>query len=223
MSLLLLALAACSTPTAELAATALSPIPEAHAQQAGATYALGGTLYIQVYKNPDTLGAAIAHDHVIRAAGWKGSVTWDEANLAACKVNITVPVNSLSVDEKDLRQRLGYETFPSDSERADIKAAMLGEDQLDAAKYPSISFAATKCEDTGDKVNVTGNMTIHGVTKPVTVPMTVKADAVNFSAKGSVKIKATQFGMQPYSALMGAVKNQDQMILVIDVLGKPAK
>ena len=216
---LLALLAACSQSPVELL------VPSAHAQDAAAPaarlYGLGGTLYVQVYKDPNTIAAAAAHDHVVKASGWNGSVTWDAANLAACKVQITVPVSSLSVDEKGLREQLGYDTFPSDSERADIKTAMLSDAQLDSAKYPSISYQSTKCEQSGDLVNVTGNLTIHGVTKSVVLPMSVKADAVNFSAKGSIKIRASQFGMTPYSALFGAVKNQDSMILVIDVTGKP--
>ena len=44
---------------------------------------------------------------------------------------------------------------------------------------------------------------------------------MNFSAKGSTKIKATQFGMEPYSAGFGALKNQDAMILVVSIHGTP--
>lgn len=205
MSVLLLALAALSAP--------------AHAEPK--TYALKGNLYIQVYKDPTTIAQALAHDHVVQGSGWLGSATWDPANLATCKVVISVPVQRLVVDEKSVRTTLGYDTFPSDSERADIKEAMLGADQLDGAKYAEIKYESTKCEAQGDGVLVTGNMTIRGVTKPVTMNMALKADAVNFSAKGATAIRATQFGFEPFSKGFGALKNQDRMLLVVDVTGAP--
>lgn len=204
-----------------LALTAAPFVTEVHAQDAARTYDLRGTLYIQVYKDPTTVAQALAHDHVIQAAGWTGTVTWDPANVAACKVSITVPVDKLVVDEKGIRTQLGYDTFPSDSEREDIKEAMLGSDQLNGAKFPTISYQSTACAANGESIDVSGNLTLHGVTKPVNLRMSIKADAVNFSAKGSTAIRATQFGFEPFSAGFGALKNQDRMLLVVDVTGKP--
>lgn len=196
-------------------------VSEVHAQDAAKTYDLRGSLYIQVYKDPTTVAQSLAHDHVIQAAGWTGTVTWDPNNLASCKVSMSLPVASLVVDEKNMRTQLGYTTFPSDSEREDIKKAMLGSDQLDGAKFPTITYQSTSCTAVGEAVDVAGNLTIHGVTKPVTMHMAVKADAVNFSAKGSTAIRATQYGFQPFSAGFGALKNQDRMLLVVDVNGTP--
>ncbi|MCB9763407.1 MAG: YceI family protein [Alphaproteobacteria bacterium] len=198
-----------------------SPIGAAYAQDAAHTYALKGLLYVQVYKDPDTIAAALAHDHVVRASGWTGTVTWDPSNPGACDVKITVPVNRLAVDEEDLRRALGYDTFPKAGEREDIKKEMLSEDQLSGTKFPQITYKSTSCEAAGDNVKVTGDLTIRGKTKPVTMTMTVKADAVNFQAKGSLAINATDFGFDPFSAGFGALKNQNRMILVVDAKGDP--
>lgn len=185
------------------------------------TYALKGTLYVQVYKDPTTIAQALAHDHVVKAVGWSGTATWDPEDASACAMDITVPVAKLEVDEKGLRERLGYDTFPSDGEREDIKAEMLGEKTLEADKHPEITWKLTGCEFGENRTSVTGDMTIHGTTQSITLPMSVKADSVNFSAKGSTKITASQFGMEPYSAGFGALKNQDKMILVVSIHGKP--
>jgi polyisoprenoid-binding protein YceI len=186
-------------------------------------YNLNGSLYIQVYKDPTTVAQALAHDHVVQAKAWSGKASYDPADPSTCNLFISVPVKSLEVDEKGLREQLGYDTFPSDGEREDIKAEMLGEKVLEGDKYPNITFQSTSCVADGDRVKVTGDMTIHGETKSVTVPMAVKADEVNFSAKGSIKIKSSDFGVPPYSAGFGALKNQDTMILVVSLHGKPKK
>lgn len=185
------------------------------------TYDLKGTLYIQVYKDPTTIAQALAHDHVVKAVGWSGTATWDPEDAAACAMDITVPVAKLQVDEKGLRERLGYETFPSDGEIEDIKAEMLGEDVLEADKHANITWKLTSCEFGENRTTVNGDMTVHGTAASLSVPMSVKADSVNFSAKGSTKIKISQFGVEPYSAGFGALKNQDSMILVVSIHGTP--
>lgn len=201
--------------------TTLLPLFLGTADAAPVTYNLKGSLYVQVYKDPDTIAQALAHDHVVQAAGWTGTATWDPEDPAACAMDITVPVDKMIVDEKSVRERLGYDTFPSEGERADIRDAMLDDDVLDGAKYKTITWKLTKCEFGANRVTVTGDMTIHGSTQSLTLPMTVKADAVNFSAKGNTKIKSSQFGMPPFSAGFGALKNQDTMTLVVDIHGKP--
>jgi polyisoprenoid-binding protein YceI len=78
-----------------------------------------------------------------------------------------------------------------------------GEDFFDTAKYPAISFKSTKVKFEGDKpVAVEGNLTIKGVTKPVTLTVTsfhsmphpmLKKDAIG--ANASTKVKRSEFNM----------------------------
>jgi len=177
-----------------------------------------GFLYIQVFKDPSTLAAGLSHDHIIRSTGFTGAVTWDATNPGTCKVDINVPVSQLQVDAPEMRKKVGYDTVLDDSQRSDVTKNMLSDEQLDGAKYPNITFKATKCEGTGDTFKVTGSLTLHGVSKSVTVPMKISAGDT-FTAKGSLHILATDYGFQPYSALLGQLKNQNDMTLTIDVVG----
>ncbi|HJN74719.1 MAG TPA: YceI family protein [Myxococcota bacterium] len=200
---------------------ALFPLLIGTAEAEPVTYDLKGTLYVQVYKDPTTIAQALAHDHVVKAVGWSGTATWDPEDSSACAMDISLEVAKLEVDEKSVRERLGYDTFPREGEREDIREEMLGDKALEADEHPNITWKLTGCEFGETRTNVTGDMTIHGTTTSISLPMTVKADSVNFSAKGSTKIKATQFGMEPYSAGFGALKNQDAMILVVSIHGTP--
>ncbi|MCP4810246.1 MAG: YceI family protein [Proteobacteria bacterium] len=201
--------------------TLLLPLFASSVEAAPVTYSLKGSLYVQVYKDPTTIAQALAHDHVVQAAGWTGTATWDPEDPAACAMDITVPVDKLVVDEESIRKRLGYDTFPSEGERADIRDAMLDDDVLGVSKYTTITWKLTGCELGENRTTVTGDMTIHGTSQSLTLPMSVKADSVNFSAKGNTKITSSQFGMPPFSAGFGALKNQDKMTLVVDIHGKP--
>jgi polyisoprenoid-binding protein YceI len=82
-----------------------------------------------------------------------------------------------------------------------------GEDFFDTAKYPTITFKSTAVKFDADKVaSVDGNLTIKGITKPVTLtvnsylcmphPM-LKKDACGVTA--TTKIKRTEFNMGKYA------------------------
>lgn len=81
------------------------------------------------------------------------------------------------------------------------------EDFFDTAKYPTITFKSTSVKFDGDKpMSVDGNLTIKGITKPVTLTVTsfqamphpiMKKDAIG--ANAVTKIKRTEFNMGKYA------------------------
>jgi polyisoprenoid-binding protein YceI len=176
-------------------------------------------LYAQVFKDASTIAAGLSHDHVVVANSWTGTATWDPANIGACKVSITVPVSGLKNDDPSWRTKVGFTSMLSDSQIEEVKGHMVGSGQLNAASYSTMTFTATACAAAGDKVNVTGNLGIHGVSKSVTLPMKITADASSFSASGVLSINQSDYGITPFSALGGALKNQDSVRIVVKVKG----
>ncbi len=84
-----------------------------------------------------------------------GTVSLDEATPANSKISATIDVNSITtgVEERD--------------------AHLKGADFFDIAKYPSITFVSTNVsKSSATSYSVTGNLTMHGVTKPVTLAVT---------------------------------------------------
>jgi polyisoprenoid-binding protein YceI len=80
-----------------------------------------------------------------------GTLNLDLANKTG-SVEATIDVNSVSTGVDKLNEHLKSPEF------------------LDAAKYPTITFKSTELKFKGDKLaEVTGDLTIHGVTKPVTL------------------------------------------------------
>jgi polyisoprenoid-binding protein YceI len=199
-----------------------APSATAPAVPAAADYHLEpahSSLYVQVFKDPNTVGSGLSHDHIVVATGWSGTVHWDPANPAACRIEITVPVAGLQNDELSWRKRVGYDTVLDDSDRAKVKESMLAAGQLDAKSFPDIRFAATSCAPAGDKTKVTGTMTVHGVGKTVSPTFLITADGTSFAGAGVFTAKATDFGFEPYTALLGALKNKNEMRFTVDVKG----
>lgn len=93
-------------------------------------------------------------------------------------------------------------------------------DFFDTAKYPTITFKSTAVKFEGDKpVAVDGNLTVKGITKPVTLTLTsfqamphpmLKKDAIG--ANAVTKIKRTEFNMGKYAPYVS-----DDVTLIIAV------
>lgn len=83
----------------------------------------------------------------------KGSFSVDKTNPAANKYNFTI--DAASIDSND----------PKRDEH------LRGPDFFNVKQFPTISFTSTAVQPTKDGVMVTGNMTMHGVTKQVKLPM----------------------------------------------------
>ena len=94
---------------------------------------------------------------------------------------------------------------------AKLKEELDGDQWLDAAKYPDITFKSTKVAKTGaDTAKVTGEFTLHGVTKPLTLNVKFNGAGTNpldktytsgFEATGM--IKRSDYGVKTYVPLIG--------------------
>ncbi len=122
-----------------------------------------------------------------------GSLTLDPANPAAARLDVRLPVAAISTTNNILDGELK------------------GPSWLDAAQFPEIRFTATKVTLTGARAaRIDGNLTLHGVTKPITLDATFggagtnpmsKAFTIGFSATGV--IKRSDFGVTKYVPLIG--------------------
>ncbi len=117
-------------------------------------------------------------------SGVQGTAVYDPDDLAASSIDVTIDVHSLST---------------ADATRdAHVKSA----DFLDADKYPTITFKSTKIAKDGDGLKVTGDLTIHGVTKEAVLavegPTEEQKDPwgnTRIGASAVTKIKRSDFGL----------------------------
>lgn len=74
---------------------------------------------------------------------------------------------------------------------------MKSEDFFNTAKYPTARFDIVKVTPkSGNQVEVTGNLTIKGITKPVTFPAAVKATPTGIEATGKAVIDRTKYDIR---------------------------
>lgn len=73
---------------------------------------------------------------------------------------------------------------------------------LDAIKIPNVTFTSTSIKEDGEELKVTGNLTFHGVSKPISFNAKAKNNGKELSVIGNFEIKITDFQITPPS-LMG--------------------
>lgn len=118
----------------------------------------------------------------------KGEFDLNTENLAKSKISIEIPISSMSTGVSKLDTHLQSADF------------------FDVVKYPTASFKSTMVHVASDKeLHVMGDLTIHGVTKPVTLTVKVnkiadhpmkKTPTAGFDA--STTIKRSDFGVGAY-------------------------
>ena len=178
-------------------------------------------LYVMVF-NDDTRWTPVSgHTHGIRATTFTGTVLWNEADASACKVDISFPVSALAVDPTGMRSRAGLSEDGAigDGAKKTVVGNLAGKSQLDAANTPNIRYSSSSCDGTTGSVKVSGALNVHGVSKSITVPMTVTLDGDSFAAKGQIELSHADFGMKPFTYGPGTPKNQEKLVFVVDVVG----
>jgi len=210
--------AAAAAAAAASAATAATP---AAATRGPTNYKLdAGSSWIYAVLKYDRDALMKGHDHVIKASTFDGSVTWSPTDPSACKVNISFSAGALAIDPPGARAKAGLDGETDEENLPKIKENMLSKTQINSSSFPTISFVSTSCSGTSGSVKVTGNLSIHGVAKSVTAAMNITEDGASFSAKGSTSITHRMFGFDPFTAALGALKNDDNLKLYIDVKGR---
>lgn len=179
-----------------VAALSLACVAPAHAQPL-AIDAAKSVITVHVYKAG--VFSAFGHDHEIAAPIDRGTVDVEKRNVALHVNAGALKVRDAKVSEKD---------------RAAVQTTMLGPDVLDAQNHREIAFQSTSAEAAGAGTwNLTGNLTLHGQTRPVS--MQVRERAGHYT--GSCRLKITDFGMRPIKVAGGTIRVKDEVQIEFDI------
>jgi polyisoprenoid-binding protein YceI len=156
------------------------------------------TLTIRVLKKG--LFGGFAHDHQIAAPLSSGAV-----DTAALSVEVHFEAQKLKVMDPDA----------SAGDRSKVQDTMLSDKVLDAARFPEIVFVSRTVRPAGDDTyTVQGDLTLHGVTHPLALQVSLRKAHYT----GSVNAKQTDFGITPISLFGGSVKVKDAIEITFDIV-----
>jgi polyisoprenoid-binding protein YceI len=134
--------------------------------------------------------------------GVTGTVTWDDQDITKSSVNVAIDATTVDTG--------------TPARDKDLKSA----NYFDVAKFPAITFKSTKIEKAGaGSLNVTGDLTIHGVTKSVVLAVDGPSDSIKdpwgntrAAISGTTKVNRQDFGVSGGAGAVG-----DDISIIIDL------
>lgn len=136
-------------------------------------------------------------------SGVTGTIVWNANDLSKSSVETTIDTNTVSTNNSYRDKDLKSPNF------------------FDVAKYPTMTFKSTSVKRVDGKLQVTGDLTLTGVTKSVTLDVDGPVGpqkgmggktVIGLSARGVVKRSDFNFGSKYGSAMLG-----DEVQITIDV------
>jgi polyisoprenoid-binding protein YceI len=153
------------------------------------------------------------HSHYVAVRDYSGraEITLDALNPASLEMTI----NAASLEET------GANFTPQ--QKAIINKEMK-EIVLETTKYPEITFRSTdikgRLKNGKFEVKIGGDITLHGVTKHVTIPATVSVDGDTMRAVGEFELDRSDFNVKATSAFHGLVRIKDSLKFTFDMVGR---
>jgi polyisoprenoid-binding protein YceI len=108
---------------------------------------------------------------------WTAAISYDAAKLATSKFDVEVDLSSAKTGDNDR------------------DGALPGADFFNVAKFPKAHFVTTAFRQNGAQVVADGNLTLHGVTKPVSLNVTFKPQGTGATLDVSGSVKRLDFGV----------------------------
>jgi polyisoprenoid-binding protein YceI len=158
---------------------------------------------------------AFGHDHLVEAREMSGEAQFDAQKIDQSSVRLRIPTKSITV----------IDPGESEKDRKEVQTTMESDKVLDVAKFPEITFtsrnisAAKKTSD-GWELTLSGNLNLHGVEKPISFPLRVRADNDELHAQGEVSVLQTDYGITPVKVGGGTVKVKDKLKITFNIVAR---
>jgi polyisoprenoid-binding protein YceI len=159
--------------------------------------------------------ASFAHNPVIAVREFTGEAQFQHDALDRASVHLEISASRLEVA-----------SGASDKDKAEIEQRM-HRDVLETDTYPVISFNSTsvKAASLGSnqyRVEIIGQLTLHGLTNEQTISARVILGPDRLRASGEFTLRQTDYGIEPVSVAGGALKVKDEVKMAFDVIAVAA-
>ena len=155
----------------------------------------------------------VGHDPVFAARNVSGEIRFSPQSSVSAELRLAISTGSLSV-QNDI----------NDKDRREIERTMRDE-VLEVSKYPDVTFASSsgKVETVGDgryRVEVDGDLSLHGVKHRQRLSAQVFTMGETLRAQGEFQIRQTDYGIKLVSAAGGTLKIKDDVKISFDLLAR---
>lgn len=152
-------------------------------------------------------------DHLVAVREFSGQAQITPGSITPASLEMTAKAASM-VETRDVF---------TEQEKQIINKE-LREIVLEPEKYPDITFKSTRVtgKSTGGdryELKIEGNLTLHGVTRGITIPTEVTLSGNDMRARGVFSIERDDFGIKATSAFHGMVRVRNKIEFTFDIEG----
>lgn len=153
------------------------------------------------------------HDHFVAVRDFSGEAELTPGSVTPASLSLRVRADSLE-ETRDLFT----------PQQKQIINRELREIVLETDKYPEITFRSTdvtgRLEGGAFRVQLTGDLTLHGVTRRIRIPAEVTVSGDELRARGQFTIDRGDFKVRATSAFHGTVRVRDKLRFTFDIVAR---
>jgi polyisoprenoid-binding protein YceI len=174
-----------------------------------------GSSSVTVHVGRAGLFGFLGHDHVVEAKPASGQARVDPEDLTASSIEVVFESADLRVTDPEGPK----------SDIPEVQARMEGAEVLDVTTFPRIAFTSTsvrgeRIESDAWRLQVEGELELHGVTRSLTLPVAVRLVEHGLAAVGEIELKQSDWGIRPVS-IAGVVKVKDELRIRFEIQARP--
>jgi polyisoprenoid-binding protein YceI len=161
---------------------------------------------VQVHVGKSGVFGFAGHTHEVAAERFAGRVEADPDDLARSSVELSFEASGLKVSAPG----------EPEGDAPKVQGVMAGPKVLDVSRFPAIRFrsrqvSGRRAADGAYELEVAGEVSLHGVSRAVTLPVRVELSGATLTASGRTALAQRAFGIEPVSAGGGTVKVKNEV------------
>lgn len=163
----------------------------------------------------------LGHNHVLTAPQFEGYFYQPDGDVSGARFDLQFRLDQLVFDLPAERLNAGpaFASVLSDAAIAATREHMLGPDNMQAELYPLVRIHSLGIRGEAPRFAAQIAITLHGQTRELLVPLTVTGLPQQVRASGSLVLRQSDFGVQPYSVMGGLLAVQDDVIVEFNLVG----
>jgi hypothetical protein len=163
----------------------------------------------------------LGHNHVLSAPKYTGYFYLPTSGTANARFDLKFRLDELEIDNSAIRAVSGnaFASKLSSEAIASTREHMLGDDNFQANRYPYVLIHSLQIFGEAPKFAAKIQITLHGQSREMWVPLNVEGLPGTLTVAGSFVLHQTDFGVQPYSVLGGALAVQDEVVIEFRLQG----
>lgn len=179
------------------------------------------TSSVRIYAFRGGLMSRLGHNHVLSAPRFSGFAYIPSGEAANARFDLEFRLDELEVDDPEYRSGLGkaFASILSPADRAGTRAHMLGEENLQANRFPFVRVHSLQITGEPPKLAAKMQIELHGQKRELWIPLTVEGLPERLVVNGAFVLRQTDFDVHPYSLPAGLLSVKDELVIEFKLAG----